>query len=471
MKNNNRLCIDFYSFNRNYLIFLFLFPITFIAQEKLNWRYFEKFNQNQKQIIINNWKQYFPLDIYSKLDEEINCFPIKLDSYGSIYPLGDILSDEVDFNKYHRSSADLLAYSLLDIFNSNRSTLENKIKSSNKLTSQQKSFYLNCFNDPKDMYNDSVFYTKWDSYHLEMITNSLNEKLKTNKFKSVFFFIHGYNVPYSLANVQLIALKNTLRDSLKIDTDKVLFVPVFWSSNDLKKCKIESYNDFDITNYTGLFNGGAANGLLFLYYSNRAYYSSITLRKILNSIENRNIDIVLFSHSLGATILTSALINTTSKLDSKIKFTLGKNEDGTSYLVNSQSIKEADYLAWDIINSLVKEKIPQGKMKSFMSAPAIPGKNTFINIDDLLFKDKSIYSTINIYDEMLTKSIANIRIVNESNMSATSLGCDSIEANQVKQIIEGKKQLNSKFIYETVSDNDDHDILTYLNQKDTEIFY
>lgn len=434
------------------------------GQDSLNWKYFQNFTDTFSQRLIkNNWKQYFREDILQKLDKEINYVSVKLDSYGSLYPDEKILK-QVNFNSYSRSSSDTWAYSLYDIFKSNIKQIDKNIKEFKTISVSEKSLYLNILKNKFDYTDDESFYTTWDNFHFVKKKDEINGKVSSGKYKKIVFFIHGYNVPYSLANIQLIALKNKMQNEFKININEILFIPIFWTSNDNKNLDISSKQRFDISNFTGLFNGGAQNGYLFLFYSNRAYYASITLRKLINGIDDKNIDVMIFSHSLGATVVTSALINTVSKLHtySNIEFDSLNINECKFKLLNSKELKEEDIISYDIVSSFVKEPIPDRKLKIFMSAPAIPGYNTFIDQCGTKFNNKLFYSTINKNDEMLTKNIAKLRFVTAHNFSSSSLGCDLNDAESTKEIFKDK----SNFRYTIVSKEIDHDILTYLNQKD-----
>jgi hypothetical protein len=460
-----------------------------LSQESEKWKYFEKFTDTQKIIIDSNWLQYFKEDIYAKLDtDNKNVFPIKLDSYGSIYPAPEVLKG-VKFNpklkgiKFHSKPIgqnNNLAFSLFEVFNSddNRKIIKKniddlmavgKIKASlHALYTEllDEKYYCNkkCLLRSKRIkcMEDTVngFYTKWDAVHFASLYDTLNKEIDKKNYDRIVFFVHGYNVPYSLANVQLISLKRMLKDSLKIDTDKILFIPLFWTSNANKYCNISTREAFNTTNKTGLTDGGLENGISFMYYSNRAYYAAITFRKLLNRIDtNQQMDVSVFCHSLGATIATSALINTISKLDTKEKIEL--MPDGKGALKLKSTLKNA--MLKEIVEGLAGEPLPKRSIKVFMSAAAVPGEVTFSDISTASFNNKTWFSCLNPNDEMLTKNVANLPYVSRHTMSGSSLGCDMMDARRVKNKIESSSI--GRFHIREVSLSVDHDILTYLNQK------
>lgn len=440
---------------------------------------------DQKSVIEKYWVQYFEKDIYAKLDaENKNIVSIRLDSYGSIYPHEDIL-ENVNFNPNGTSKKSLTAFSLYDIFafDGNRRIISDNIqKLSDKGQIQaSKAVYYKAILSDFDACEASKknketlpclhtqidsFYRIWDSIHLIEKSAEIAQTLRKVNYKKVMYFIHGYNVPYSLANVQLLSLIKEMKGkTIGANTNEILFVPIFWTSNANKNFNLESKERFDISNKTGISNGGLDNGISFMYYSNRAYYAAITFRKILNKLSNIEQSQYVFTHSLGATVATSALINTVTKLD-----ITSHDKD----LIRSTSSKEKlkrrlDAITYDIVNGF-KEPIPVQPITVFMSAAAIPGASTFADIDTTTssnFRNKHFFSSINAKDEMLTKEVAHLPFVNRNTLSASSLGCDIIDASKTKQIVENPntKFLNSTFHYRVVSNLVDHDILTYLNQE------
>lgn len=429
--------------------------------ELRKWKYFELFSDEQKLTIKDNWKQYFREEIITKLDNDINSFQVAFDSYGSVYPDLSLLKD-VEFNKWGRSGSDNWAFSLYDIFASNKKTILQNVKSNPTLSDKEKSVYKNLLSIKKDYVNDSPFYSRWDSLHNSRVINTLNSRLKDENIKQVIFYIHGYNVPYSLAIVQMIALNNLMKTDLGIDAKSILFVPIVWSSNDMKNKEIYKKESFDITNFKGLGEGGLENGMLFWYYTNRAYYASIGLRKILNGMERKDLKVNIFAHSLGCVIATSALMPTTSKLDEKASIVSAIKQALTDKDTNEQErLKKSHTVSYEIIEGLTGVNTPTIAIKCFLSAPAMPGQNTFTDLEADKKEKYIFFSTLNKYDEMLTKAVSGIFVINEGNSNATSLGCVEQEAALTKQLFSPSE---ANFDYKIVSDRVDHDVFTYMNQ-------
>jgi hypothetical protein len=455
-------------------IFLTLdLPLAF-SQTNTKWDYFSKYSEPQKKLIKDNWSQYFKADFLQSLKPELNTFSIKLDSYGSLYPEREILNCITDegFANPKRKDVNLLKYSFYEAFLENYDEINRSVPNLKDVNA--KLTYLKIMNLLKtkpDFSEESMegFYDLWDEHLLDLYCDSLKKVIAANKFDRVLFFIHGYNVPYSLATIQTIELSNIiekLQIDKKIPQQKILYVPVFWPSNDQKKCEIGSKPTFNIDNIKGLFDGGATNGIRFLYYANRSYYAAITLRKILNALNDQSeVKISIYSHSLGAIVATSALINTYSKLHSDY-VDLMKSYDPSKDEDKLHKMKKAELLTYDIFKGLNGTTIPNKKMNVFLSAAAMPGINTFTDMV-IATNNANFYCTINKKDEMLTKSAITIMgkkipKLNASDLNATTLGCDFDE--DISNTFEYFKThiSQNRFHSKDLTLDTDHDILTYF---------
>ena len=303
--------------------------------------------------------------------------------------------------------------------------------------------------------DESAFYKKWDLEHDIMIANQLKNYIQQNHIKRLLFFIHGYNVPYSLANLQAIELARHIKQDGSNMRD-LLIIPVFWPSNNKKECVLSDSASFSIANFSKLGKGGLKNGTDMWYYSNQAYYAAIGLRKLLNNIKGENVEVSIYSHSLGNTVSTSALINTTSKLDGiKNKMMIQKEE--------KENTKQVTILN-DLIALFKNNPLPEQKIKVFMSAAAIPGMGTFTDMNIDVINNKSFYITINPYDPMLRKRVTgNLEVLNAETFSDTQLGCNfKCDADNVKKYFtENGLAGNIGFKNVVVKD---HDVFVYLMQ-------
>lgn len=437
------------------LIMLSIHTHLLLAQNDQNWPYFEKYDSTQKKLIKEHWTQYFKNDIHRQLDNNLNAFPIKFDSYGSLYP------DSLVFNSFNSNNFELgmkdknlYKYSIFTIFENNSEKIEKNISliADKKEREEYKKYLTKGF-----INNEDIFYEQWDQYHYQKIASELNNKIKN--YNKVVFFIHGYNVPYSLAVIQLIELANLLKKN-KIETDSVLFVPVFWPSNNAKACILDSKEVFSTENFKGFNIRGIKNGLKFLHYTNRAYFAALGLRSIINLTNFEDKKIYIFSHSLGGVVATTMLIDTYSKLDLDMDLSIYKNATEL-YQAKKGTLDE---VSEGILQTMTatKNKPPNQKMKVFLSAAAMPGVYTFKDMDKATIKNKEFYCTINLDDEMITKTAIPLPGVSASNMNATGLGCNyDNDALKTQMLFENPSQFN----FRLVSNNQDHDILTYMKQE------
>ncbi len=422
-----------------------------------NWVYFKNYQNWQKEIISNHWVQYFKDDIHQKLDSTIPMFPIKMDSYGNAYPSPAVLAKICNkgFEDPDLDDRNMFRFSLFNVFLNNNKQIRENIAN---FSEADKKFYTDLiaiatknkmYLDNKDLFNE-----KWQEHQADNLATNIKTRLNQLKRKQVLFFVHGYNVPYSLANVQAIELIKLLGKQ-GIDTSQFLTVPIFWSSNDAKKLNLQSEETFSTMNEIR-----PDNGFKFMHYSNRAYFASIAFRKLLGALSDNDIKIFIFSHSLGASLVTSAVINTFSKLDytSDLEYKTGENwtaEDCVRF-------RDKEPVNFYLVKGWRETALPKRKLRFFLSAAAIPGVTTFTDLGTDLEPYYLFYSTINPRDEMLTKSAVPLPGIKATNMSATSLGCNyNGEAKLTQTLFRDKK----KFVLPVdETHNQDHDILTYMRQ-------
>ena len=333
------------------LTFLLLF-LSFLLNaqtEKDKWHYFAKFQKagvtrSEQQIIIQeNWEQYFKKDILKKISV-YDYYPLMLDSYGSPYADERLFigSNDDFFTGGIKKDANNMKYSMYSVFQRNKYKKLLKENISKLEDGTVKDLYTKLLND---QYKDiDAFYKEYDPTHFNAIYSGINSKLVGKK--KVLFFMHGFNVPYSLACVQADALMDILKDSIGVNLKEILLVPIFWSSNNAKIDSVLSEKTFTTRNEESL-----ENGRKYWYYSNRAYYAAITLRKVINKLDP-SIELLVFSHSLGTTIATTAFISTTTKFH--LKSTLKPDVDATvcnkAFLKDSTSYyNKVDYITKDLV--------------------------------------------------------------------------------------------------------------------------
>ncbi|MCE3229062.1 MAG: hypothetical protein K0S32_3613 [Bacteroidetes bacterium] len=445
------------------------------ADVKAKWKYFSKYSDAQKKTINDNWGLFFKEDVMSVLNPTLNVYPIKLDSYGLFYPESDILSQitEENFSGVIKKYSDNRKFSFYQLF------LTEKVRTiiSKLPDGENKKFYdeLLTHVNKKILDDENIrqFNKKWNDFHIKKQIAALKAKINNGSFKHVIFFIHGYNVPYSLANIQTIELANIV-DSLQknsvVPQEKILYVPVLWPSNAQKKHNFSSLAAFNTEDISGVFNGGAKNGFRFQYFSNRAYYAGITIRKTINGLENENVKVSIYSHSLGGVAGASILINPISKLHTDY-YDVVRNF-ATERLNNTNKFKEfkrKEPVNYEITENFHDEPVPTRPVNVFFSAGAIPGTTTFTDMP-ASSSNKKFYCTINRNDRMVTKNgirIWIIKPVNAAQLNATTLGCDyKGEINNTANVFNAKFGNANNFIASVASTKTDHDILTYMQQPD-----
>jgi len=466
------------------LMFILAFTSQLSGQnDSIKWKYIKNYHRSNEQI-KENWEQFFRMDLYDSLKaSKDKLFPVYFDSYGSPYPHLSLLKG-VNKSSFQStmSPKNLRKYSLQHFFQGS-DFRENFAKNIDALPNeatkriyQRLLAHTNEWNGSSDEKIDR-FYELWDSLQFSIVINDLKEKIRSSGATKIMFYVHGYNVPYSLAALQSLELQKHIRKS----DQNILMIPLFWPSNNAKDCNLTqdtiSPDGFDINDRAGLCDGGIQNAQLFWYYSNQAYFAAVGLRRILNGLQGTPIDITLYSHSLGATVITSAVINTFSKmqLDESIRTHLNDNwlDLKRDHPGEYKAMKKNDNLGFEIVKAFKLEELPKQRITLYMSAPAIPGEHTFADISSGVLSNISVFSTVNKKDPVLTKRNASILgktgIVNASNFGATSLGCDYNDDRAALQQYFDSHNATDNLHFKSVEIND-HDFFVYLNDSNYRSF-
>lgn len=452
----------------NYLALLFIFLFTIngsLAQAQTNQtdscpdcemhclcNFFYPDSILKKQNIVNditsNWNDFFGENMESifPVQAGVKTVSIKLDGMGCMYPVS------ISPNEYSNIKSDFLGkrkeykdFDSKSFFNLYNTVLKGK-------GSKAVNSFVNSFRfDPKILkildysthikhcqeYDYFDFIEKWNAEFLGAKVEEINQIISDNQIKKIIFFIHGYNVPYSLAQKQ----GNVLADSLlKLDnslkSENLLFIRVFWPSGNFK------HSDFNVNtcNYDN-FNR-LPTVRLFGYISNRAYLAGITLRTILTEI-NTDLPLYIITHSHGSTVATTALINTTSKMKP------GRTSNSMMKLM----------LAVDL---------PDKKVNVFLNAPSIPGQNTFIDLENRYPQTKyKFFVGYNANDQILLKRnihIGKLKLTLSGRMSSTTLGCNYKNEVRKTQKIFVEQGLEDNFRAGINSFQSQHDFFCYIGQ-------
>src|SRR4051812_27954532 len=242
-----------------------------------------EFQSQQKLLALkNNWSDFFSDDLEQMfpVHKGVQVETIKLDGLGCIYP-------------ENISSLNGIGYDFLDTLNgdyknSNKETFQRLYK--NNLNSVSNSNATNKFiEDARFRVPDCLilkykgkkdidflgFRIEWNAKFLPEKIASINKHITINT-KRIVFFIHGYNVPYSLAQLQgNMMVEKILQMDATLKPENILFVRVFWPSGYRKRSSF-SETACDFSNIEKIEAVWA-----YTYVSNRSYLGALTLRSIL----------------------------------------------------------------------------------------------------------------------------------------------------------------------------------------------
>jgi len=151
------------------------------------------------------------------------------------------------------------------------------------------------------------------------------------------------------------------------------------------------------------------------------------LRKLIVELENSKKELpelYVFAHSLGATTATTLVINTSAKLQTEYREKIKHNKENNHPIDKGikDLLEKNENVNYKLIQKFKTDTLPKSKIRIFLSAPAIGGKNTFIDMEEEIKKRTSFFTTINTCDKMLNKFIG---IINK--LGVTSLGVNNKE--------------------------------------------
>lgn len=387
------------------------------------------YSQPTKDLIEKNWGEYFKESISEPIFRKNakNTFPLRFDSYGLVYPENNLFEHiSLDMMKANgQNGTKLTKYSFFHIFEWYSSSLKNSIY---KMRGEDSTFYTGLIHKVKvDRICVAEFNMLWENYHTPKALDRFCEKAKS--YSRVVIFIHGYNVPYSLAALQFDFVIN----KFGLNDGKTLFVPVYWPSNADKHCNIKENG----VNFKDRIS--VTNGWKFLYYSNQAYFAGLSLRQFIARIEPGK-TVKMISHSLGATVATTAFIDPGNKL-----------QGGETGPVNIE-----------IAEKMRRIHVPRRPVDVFLSAPAIPGELTFKNLGAADCPHYRVSSAWNKNDKVLNKRFLGISL-GAHRLSETELGLNyRKDAENAKLVADVKCKGN--FEHRQVSSQKSHDIFSYLEQ-------
>jgi hypothetical protein len=404
--------------------------------------------QAKYDLLCNNKKEYFGVDLEKELNgnsPKENIFDFKFDALGCVYP-EIIKNNPENFRRFFEKSRNwkgvksnkyLYRNTFFEFKESQiyKDTFEYNVKD----TSAMKILTDVDFGispppssiPPSTMIN---FKNYWDSLFLEKEISSFNKKIKDGHFKKVVFFVHGYNVPYSVAKIQ----SNTFINQFKNNDKSTLFVNIYWPSTARKKI-IRNKNTLFIKDKISLHSVRGFSSIV-----PRTFLVGNSINKILNGISSEFIcDVNMYGHSLGCAVITSSILPQANKLE--------KNKDSELFkLIQNQSFK-ADTLV---------------NFKVFLNAPAMPGLESF-NKDSFNTNSKKVKWNIgfNPDDKVLNKTVFLFRF--GDNNGNTRLGGNwENETWKLKDNLR-RIDLEKNFNFVRTSNYKDikgHDFFCYFNQ-------
>jgi hypothetical protein len=209
-------------------------------------------------------------------------------------------------------------------------------------------------------------------------------------------FIHGYNVPYSLALLQSNEMEDLLIQEHGGNNGDIFLIRVIWPSGSYKEKNI-SNSKCDYSNFSK-----PITLKLYKYVTNRAYLAGLTLRSMIADIDCEKIKVITHSH--GAVIISSALINPFAKIKD------------TSTTFNRSLVKEFNKIA-----------IPHKSIDIFYECSSYAWGHHFANWDPLNNYNHYFFVGFNMADKILLKKkpfLLNIPLAKSKWLGSTTLGCN-----------------------------------------------
>lgn len=359
-------------------------------------------------LIMKNFGEYFISDLdTSKIrfgSNPTHLFSLKFDKLGCAYP--DSFPDSLEAFKHRKKRFSYRKnLSFLKVYSENNwdpdgshgksafGVLQDQItwKDKNLAVPKLSKFLLD---DPSQY----LWIKEWNEKHLEPQVQQINESLIKNNIKRIVFLVHGYNVPYSIGQIQYNNLIDIFKEELKPEEfDKTMFIKVFWPGTAGKKIKKKE----DVYVIKNRIRPGAVKR--YNEVTVRSYMVSLSLRKVLNQLNGFNGDILMAGHSMGCPTITSALIDPGENLRETKKPKAKRKQETNKKLklLKEQFSKE---------NPVAKDYSP--KIRVFLNAPAMSGINSFYDPESG-FKNVNWTIGFNPTDRVLNKTFTIFRFGDE----------------------------------------------------------
>jgi hypothetical protein len=208
--------------------------------------------------------------------------------------------------------------------------------------------------------------------------------IQEKSIRQLVFFIHGYNVPMGLAQMQG---NETLKliEKANNKNQQILFVRVFWDSGNLKTLRIK-YKDSDHKSLKRIVYRDKLTPKNILNWQrarHKAMLSGTEMRKLLNLLDNEAIkdldNIQVITHSLGGIVATNIIANGSGLLN--VKMSEESIVDGLFKLQDQRTLELYRDSAYDkldkkdlfLISKMLESPLPDKNINFFLNAPAMSG--------------------------------------------------------------------------------------------------
>jgi hypothetical protein len=361
--------------------------------------------------------------------ERENTLKVYLDKQGSFYPTENIYipykeffdpKNEANTTKLQQTSGNLEHYFTGKFINK-----KGKYSYWNYYNYTKRSDRLRKYYKLSNLLSNDETFDKSQERILISNTNSLNELISKTKSKTLVVLIHGFNDANPSADYNM--FRNKLKETLNQD---LVFLEIFWDGLTANQ-------------------GSPPTSKIWGYAQYNSSQVAVTVRKILKKI-NHEFKIRLITHSLGASVGTAALFNTTSKWPRPLE--LG---------AYTQMLKN--------ISAPTNKDIRLG-----MLAPAIPGVSTFKDFNDRGQKTENTINKIvvghNCNDYAVTKRFFGIDFLS-SKAGSTTLGANhKAEVQKVRELLKksGYDNILSDINFASLKckkDDEEHGLYYYMKNE------
>jgi len=339
-----------------------------------------------------------------------------------------------------------------------------------------------------------------DVRNLLVFFDTLRATVKRHNIGSVYFFIHGYNVTHSLAQMQgnKVIARIHQNKADRNDTSKALFVRVFWDAGTRKNLSVkttQANGQLVLKKMVYSDKKSLGNAFGFSKKRNEGTECGYTIRRILMSAaadkELKELNYNFVTHSLGAMVATECLVNDLSVIRYR-KRKIEKIMKGFGYVVGYRQIDSVKYMVANyrrarkgkmpvckrrkrafeqIVFLRHTYQLPGLQVKAFMNAPAIGGNKPYRYAN--VRKDYHFFVGYNRYDPTLAKRFLfkNTMLSGALSRTAgpTTLGLNfDNEVGQTAFSIDKKRQIDAArskgftFIGFNSSNYFQHDLFYYM---------